>query len=150
MASPIWKPTLRTGFSEVIGSWNTIETSEPRTCRSSFFDIFSRSLPLKYASPRTILPGGCGMSPRIDIVLTLLPEPDSPTMPSVSPGYTSYVIPSTACTMPSSVVNCTARSRIERIGSTADGLTAHESHHSVATHEFGAGSDPKRLGGRHR
>ena len=31
-------------------------------------------------------PGGCGIRPRIDIVLTLLPEPDSPTIPSVSPG----------------------------------------------------------------
>src|SRR5947209_14080381 len=50
-------------------------------------------------------------------MLTLLPEPDSPTIPSVSPGNTSYVTPSTACTTPSSVLNSTVRSRIERIGS---------------------------------
>ena len=30
------------------------------------------------------LPGGSGMSRRIDSAVTLLPEPDSPTMPSVS------------------------------------------------------------------
>src|SRR3954447_14336568 len=65
-------------------------------------------------------PGGCGIRPRIDIVETLLPEPDSPTMPSVSPGNTSYEIPSTAWTMPSSVLNSTTRSRIDRIGSGTD------------------------------
>src|SRR5512133_3549398 len=88
--------------------------------RSSFFDTFSRSLPLKSASPRTMRPGGWGISPRIDIVLTLLPEPDSPTIPSVSPGKRSYEMPSTACTTPSSVVNSTTRSRIERSGSGTD------------------------------
>src|SRR5262245_11305785 len=64
-------------------------------------------------------PGGCGISPRIDIVDTLLPEPDSPTMPSVSPGKTSYEMSSTACTMPSSVLNSTTRFRIDRIGSSS-------------------------------
>src|SRR5579859_4808212 len=60
------------------------------------------------------------MSPSSAIVLTLLPEPDSPTIPSVSPGNTSYVIPSTAWTTPSSVLNSTARSRIARSGSGTD------------------------------
>ena len=39
--------------------------------------------------------------------LTLLPEPDSPTMPSVSPGAIEYDTPSTAFTTPSSVLKCT-------------------------------------------
>ena len=30
-------------------------------------------------------PGGCGTSPMIDSAVTLLPQPDSPTMPSVRP-----------------------------------------------------------------
>jgi hypothetical protein len=34
---------------------------------------------------------------------TLLPDPDSPTMPSVSPSRIEKVIPSTAFTRPSSV-----------------------------------------------
>ena len=37
--------------------------------------------------------------------LTLFPEPDSPTIPSVLPRSTENVTPSTACTMPSSVRN---------------------------------------------
>jgi hypothetical protein len=35
--------------------------------------------------------------------VTLLPEPDSPTMPSVLPFSTLKLTPSTALTMPSSV-----------------------------------------------
>ena len=35
---------------------------------------------------------------------TLLPEPDSPTIPSISPSRTSSERPSTALTTPSSVV----------------------------------------------
>src|SRR5581483_5130329 len=92
-------------------------TSSPRNFCSSRFFSFSRSLPLNVAVPLTIRPGGCGMSPRIDIVETLLPEPDSPTMPRISPGKTSYEMSSTACTMPSSVRNSTTRFRMERTGS---------------------------------
>src|SRR5438874_9737544 len=66
-------------------------------------------------------PGGCGISPRIERVLTLLPEPDSPTIPSVSPGKTSYEMSSTAWTIPSSVLNSTTRSRIDRTGSGTTG-----------------------------
>ena len=40
-----------------------------------------------------------------DIMVTLLPEPDSPTMPSTSPLVTANETPSTARTMPSSVRN---------------------------------------------
>ena len=40
-----------------------------------------------------------------DIMVTLLPEPDSPTMPSTSPLVTPIEMPSTARTTPSSVRN---------------------------------------------
>ena len=30
-----WKPTVNTGFSEVIGSWKIIEMSAPRILRNS-------------------------------------------------------------------------------------------------------------------
>ena len=35
IASMIWSPTVKTGFSEVIGSWKIIEISLPRICRIS-------------------------------------------------------------------------------------------------------------------
>ena len=35
-ASPIWSPIVRTGFSDVIGSWKIIASSPPRIFRSSF------------------------------------------------------------------------------------------------------------------
>src|SRR5436190_5679604 len=117
IASPSWLPTVSTGLSDVIGSWKTIATSLPRTRRSSFFFSFSRSRPLNIAVPRTIRPGGVGIRPSSASVETLLPEPDSPTIPSVSPGKRSYETPSTAWTMPSSVLNSTTRSLIERTGS---------------------------------
>ena len=37
----------------------------------------------------------------IDSAVTLLPQPDSPTSPSVSPARTAKLTPSTALTMPS-------------------------------------------------
>ena len=49
----------------------------------------SRSWPLYSASPLAIRPGGIGMSPRTESIDTLLPDPDSPTMPSTSPGCRS-------------------------------------------------------------
>ena len=33
--SSSWKPTVNTGFSDVIGSWKIIEMSAPRSARSS-------------------------------------------------------------------------------------------------------------------
>src|SRR5258707_9130708 len=47
----------------------------------------------------------------IDLAQTLLPEPDSPTMPSVSPACRSKLTPSTARTGPESVRNQVRRSR---------------------------------------
>src|SRR5262245_25718941 len=100
-----------------MGSWKIIATSLPRTRRSSFFLSRSRSIPLNIAVPLTIRPGGSGIRPRSASVETLLPEPDSPTIPTVSPGKMSYETPSTAWTIPSSGLNSTTRSVIERIGS---------------------------------
>ena len=44
------------------------------------------------------------------MAVTLLPEPDSPTIPSTSPRASSKLTPSTARTIPSSVANWTFRS----------------------------------------
>jgi len=48
--------------------------------------------------------------PRIASDVTLLPDPDSPTIPSVRPRSTANDTPSTALTTPSSVSNRTRRS----------------------------------------
>src|SRR5438105_1450152 len=52
--------------------------------------------------------------PRIAALETALPDPDSPTIPSVLPLVRSKSRPSTAFTTPSAVVKCTLRSRTER------------------------------------
>src|SRR5579859_5616133 len=57
------------------------------------------------------------MSLITDIIVTLLPDPDSPTMPSVSPWATVNDTPSTALTTPSSVRKLTRRSRTSSSGS---------------------------------
>ena len=48
-------------------------------------------------------PGGMAISCRIDIAVTVLPQPDSPTTQSVSPLLMVMSTPSTALRMPSSV-----------------------------------------------
>ena len=51
MISPICRAMVCRGFSEVIGSWNTIVTAAPRMSRSSLSDIFRTSRPRKKISP---------------------------------------------------------------------------------------------------
>ena len=48
-------------------------------------------------------PGGDAISRKIESEVTLLPQPDSPTIASVSPVYTENDTPSTARTTPSRV-----------------------------------------------
>src|SRR5215469_750812 len=57
------------------------------------------------------------MSRISDIIETVLPEPDSPTIPSTSPEATVKERPSTAVTVPSRVRKRTVRSRTSRNGS---------------------------------
>ena len=56
----------------------------------------------QHHAPSTIRPGA-RMSRIIDIAVMLLPQPDSPTTPSVLPSRISNVTPSTALTVPSCV-----------------------------------------------
>src|SRR5664279_2802249 len=90
-------------------------TSRPRISRTR-----SSARPTMLRSPTQISPvtaacrGSC--RPRIARAVTLLLEPDSPTMPSVSPLATASETPSTARTTPSSVRNRTPRSFTRRYG----------------------------------
>src|SRR5258707_656210 len=88
--------------------------SVTRSCGARSGDI--RSRPRKYAWPETLALGS-RMSCMSDIIETLLPEPDSPTMPSTSPWSTVKDRPSTAVTVPRRVRKRTVRSRTSRNGS---------------------------------
>src|SRR6266849_9680935 len=82
----------------------------PRISRTACGDSFNTSRPPKRISPETIFPGGSGISRMSDRFATDLPEPDSPTIPNVSPRFSSKLTPSTAFTTPSSVAKYVRRS----------------------------------------
>ena len=78
------EPILRTGLSAVIGSWKIMAMPVPNSLRTSSRDISESTLPSKVMRPSrvTLLPESRPMAAR-DI--TVLPEPDSPTMPILIP-----------------------------------------------------------------
>src|SRR5919197_1177914 len=104
-----WRPIVSTGFRLVIGSWKIIAICRPRTRRSARCLSWRRSRPSKRAEPERTRPAR-GSRPRRASAVTLLPQPDSPTIPSVSPGPISNEIPLTACTVPPPVQKWTRRS----------------------------------------
>ena len=75
---------VRTGFSEDIGSWKIMASRFPRSFRSWSSSWPSSSSPSKTMEPE-VLAAGLGRSPSTASELTLLPLPDSPTIPIVSP-----------------------------------------------------------------
>src|SRR5215831_18932444 len=99
-ASAIWLPIVSTGLSEVIGSWKIIAMSLPRTARILSSPSASKSVPASLTEPPTMRPGGSGTSCMSDKAVILLPQPDSPTMASVSCGASEKLTPSTAFTTP--------------------------------------------------
>src|SRR6185503_16322680 len=103
-----------TGLSVIIGSWNTIAMRAPRMRRISSSLSFRRSVPSKKIRPPTMRPGG-STRPRIENPVTVLPQPDSPTRPSTSPGRTSKLTPSTARTTPARVKKWVLRSWTSRV-----------------------------------
>ncbi len=84
MVSSIWSPMDMTGLSDVFGSWKIIAMSLPRIGRSSSVDSSTRFLPFIITAPDTLAEVRRS-SPIAASQVTLLPEPDSPTTPSVSP-----------------------------------------------------------------
>ena len=96
-----WRPILTTGFKDVIGSWNTIAISRPHRRRSLLGDSPTSSRPSYTTLPsrRTLR---AMMIPMIERDSTVLPEPDSPTTPSVLPRSRVKLTPSTARTLPAS------------------------------------------------
>jgi len=92
--SMIWSATGNTGLSELIGSWNTQAISRPRTDCSSRSEVFSRSRPWNRIAPLRSALSGSRL--RMDIAVTLLPEPDSPTSATVLFSGMSKLTPLTA------------------------------------------------------
>src|SRR5829696_1431814 len=80
----------------------------PRISRNSLLCSLSRSRPSNRTSPVIRPPLARPMMARL---VTLLPEPDSPTIPRVWPRSSEKLTPSTALTTPSSVSKWTRRSR---------------------------------------
>ncbi|MGY3425852.1 hypothetical protein ACVWZW_006356 [Bradyrhizobium sp. F1.13.4] len=74
---------VSTGLRLVIGSWKIMAMSLPRTSFMLASGSVSRSRPASRTLPST-RPVSFGMSRMIESAVTLLPEPDSPTIATVS------------------------------------------------------------------
>ena len=59
-----------------------------------------RSTPASRTEPPTMRPGGSATRRMSESAVTLLPQPDSPTMASISPRFSEKETPSTAFTSP--------------------------------------------------
>src|ERR1035437_489208 len=113
MVSTSCSSIVSTGFRLVIGSWKIMAISLPRRPRMSTSGSFVRSTSSNRTWPPSMRPAGCGSRRMIARLVTLLPQPDSPTRPRVSPSSRSNETPFTAWTVPSWVRNRTVRSRTE-------------------------------------
>src|SRR5918994_2072660 len=132
IGSAICRPIVSDGLSELIGSWKIMAMRLPRIARISSSLNVRRFWPSNTTSPAEILPGGSGIRRRIDIAVTLLPEPDSPTMASVSPAARSNETSSTALTMPRSVRNSVDRPLTLRRGAPIRRAPLHGWSRSIA------------------
>src|SRR5262245_16923249 len=114
--SSICQPIVYTGVNAVIGSWKIIAISPPRIARISPGERANRSRPRSRTWPCTMA-FGSRISRITAIIETVLPEPDSPTIPTTSSTSTVSESPSTARRSPASVRNETWRSRTSSRGS---------------------------------
>src|SRR5215510_14213223 len=106
-----------------MGSWKMTEISLPRMARMAVSSRPTSSRPRNRMLPATMRPGGIGTNPRMDRAPTLLPQPDSPTMPSVSPRLKNQVFKSSTTSSGSAV---SVRLRATLLGSiSVRVLTSH-------------------------
>src|SRR5258706_7901865 len=128
---------VKAGLSDVIGSWKIIEMRSPRTARIRAAGSASRFAPSKRISPAAMRPGGLATSPMMESAVTLLPQPDSPTSPSVRPASSVKLTSSTALKVPASVAKEVVRPRTSRSGLTvgsALGALGLEARHLGVDH----------------
>src|SRR5262249_18536556 len=113
--SSIWRPTLRIGLGAARGFWKIIDISRPRSARMSVSLAWPTSMPVNVTDPSAMRPARSRM--RIAAYeVTDLPEPDSPTMPTVSPLATAMSTCWTARTVPRRGENSTGRARMSSRG----------------------------------
>ena len=87
-------PMRLRGFSEANGSWKTI-------CISRRTGLSFARLAVVMSVPRNVIVPPVGSMSRMSVRdSVVLPQPDSPTRPSVSPSRRCSVTSSTACTWP--------------------------------------------------
>ena len=79
---------VSTGFNDVIGSWKIIAMSRPRISRIRSSESSRRFPPWNRILPATTRPAGFASRRMIASEETDLPQPDSPTSATVSPGLT--------------------------------------------------------------
>src|SRR5215217_334798 len=115
MASRIWLPTVKTGLRLVIGSWNIMAMSLPLISCIRLSEVSSRFWSSKRISPSGYSAGGLGLSCMMERAVTLLPLPDSPTIPIVSPASSENDTPSTALTTPSWVLKCVSQAVAQEV-----------------------------------
>ena len=111
--------TRRRGFSDEIGSWKIICTCVRSVRRSPRLSAVSSVSP-KRIRPEVAFSTWTMARPVVD-----LPQPDSPTRPSVSPWRMVKVMPATAWTVVLPWWNETWRSSTDRSGSVADRRRLH-------------------------
>ena len=113
--SRICAPTFHIGLRLLIGSCGTRPTWSPRSTRISFSETWVMSRPSKRICPPVMEPFSASRC-AIAMAVVDLPEPDSPTIATVSPGYTSRFALRTPLTGPFEVVNVISRSLISSSG----------------------------------
>src|SRR5438552_8076166 len=98
-----------TGLRLVIGSWKTMPIRLPRRLRIASGASVRMSPPSKMMRPAKAREGGLSSRRMMDMAVTLLPQPDSPTSPTVSPAPTAKLASSTTRRSPCSVSKATLR-----------------------------------------
>ena len=89
----------------------------PRMARIFSGERLSRSWPSNMMRPPKTRDGGLGSRRMIDMAVTLLPQPDSPTSPMVLPASSAKLV--------SSTTRSGSSARIEADGEVLDGEQAH-------------------------
>ena len=107
--SSICRPMRRIGFSAVRGLWNTMEISRPRVAASACGVARSMSMPANRIRPAR-MSAAASIRPMTAYASTDLPEPLSPTTPTISPRPTLNEAPSSAWTRPERVRKSSTRS----------------------------------------
>ena len=146
IASTNWSPTRMTGLSAFIALCNTIDTLRQRKRRSSSALFSSRFSPWKRMLPPVIRAGGRRIC-MTEFAIVLLPQPDSPARPTVSPSRIARSTPSTAragiSPKPYSTVRpCSSSSIAARVCATVGSSAT-----AVTTSPSAAGAPRARSGG---